>query len=170
VFNVQGGGGGGTGTIPFGIDALLFNLSVTVKAGAPTSTSVFNLLHDFTNPNGTSKTAIFANDANQSELVLSPAPTNNPTDPVDGIFGINTAVLASIAINPANPTVAKGLTQQFTATGTYTDNSTAVLTSQVIWASSNTAVATIDASGLASTLNVGTTGITAALGGGDEHR
>ena len=32
VFSVQGGSASGTGTIPFGTDALLFNLSVTVKA------------------------------------------------------------------------------------------------------------------------------------------
>ena len=38
-------------------------------------------------------------------------------------------------MTPANPTVAKGLTEQFTATGTYSDGTTADLTSQVTWAS-----------------------------------
>ncbi len=41
------------------------------------------------------------------------------------------AALVSIAVTPASPSIAKGLTEQFTATGTYTDNSTQNLTSQV---------------------------------------
>ena len=54
-------------------------------------------------------------------------------------------------MTPANPTVAKGLTEQFTATGTYTDGSTAEPHSQVTWASATTSVATINtpAAGLA---------------------
>ncbi len=44
--------------------------------------------------------------------------------------------LQSIAVTPANPSIAKGLTQQFIATGTYeADNSTQNLTSQVTWSS-----------------------------------
>ena len=38
---------------------------------------------------------------------------------------------------------------QFTATGNYSDGSSADITTLVTWASSSTAVATIDASGLA---------------------
>ena len=52
------------------------------------------------------------------------------------------ATLVSIAVTPANPSVANGLTQQFTATGTYTDNSTQNLTTVATWASANTGVAT----------------------------
>ncbi|MDU9759522.1 Ig-like domain-containing protein, partial [Helicobacter pylori] len=33
------------------------------------------------------------------------------------------AVLTSIQINPVNPSLAKGLTQKFSATGIYSDNS-----------------------------------------------
>ena len=79
------------------------------------------------------------------------------------------AALTSIAVAPVNPSVAMGLTEQFTATGTYNDGSTADLTSQVTWASATAAVATISntagSQGLASTLATGTTTITAALGG-----
>ena len=77
--------------------------------------------------------------------------------------------LTSIAVTPASPSVAKGLTKQFTATGTYTDGSTANLTSQVTWASGTASVATISnasgSQGLASTLVTGTTAITATLNG-----
>jgi len=72
--------------------------------------------------------------------------------------------LTSIAVAPASPSVAKGLTQQFTATGTYTDGSTASLTTQVTWASATPAVATINSSGLATGVAQGTSVITATLG------
>jgi len=73
--------------------------------------------------------------------------------------------LVSIALAPVAPSVAAGLTQQFTATGTYSDGSTQSLTSTATWTSSNTAVATIIAGGLATTLTQGTTTITAGLSG-----
>jgi trimeric autotransporter adhesin len=58
--------------------------------------------------------------------------------------------LVSIAVTPSMPNVPKGLTQQFKATGTFSDTSTADLTATVAWASATPAVATIDsASGLA---------------------
>ncbi len=77
---------------------------------------------------------------------------------------VTPAALVSIAVTPASPSIAKGLTQQFTATGTYTDSSTANLTNQVTWASATTTVATISSSGLAQSLATGTTNITATLG------
>lgn len=52
--------------------------------------------------------------------------------------------LDSIAISPSNPTIALGRIQQFTATGTYSDNSTADITNTVIWTSSDNTVATIE--------------------------
>ena len=61
----------------------------------------------------------------------------------DDTLTVTAAALTSIAVTPANPSVAKGLTQQFTATGTYTDGSTPNLTSQVTWASATASVATI---------------------------
>jgi uncharacterized protein YjdB len=78
---------------------------------------------------------------------------------------VTAAVLESIAVTPASPTIAKGAIQQFTATGTYSDNSTKDLTSHVTWASATPAVATINRSGLARTLAKGTTVITASLNG-----
>ncbi|MGH9680584.1 MAG: Ig-like domain-containing protein, partial [Candidatus Acidiferrales bacterium] len=77
---------------------------------------------------------------------------------------VTTASLASIAVTPANPSIAKGLTQQFTATGTYSDNSTRNLTSSVTWTSGTTTTATITNAGLASALATGTTTIQAKSG------
>ncbi len=72
--------------------------------------------------------------------------------------------LLSIALTPANPTVAAGQTQQFTAMGTYSDSSTAEITNDVTWTSSDVAVATVDDAGLAAGVSAGTTQITATQG------
>src|SRR5262249_21358075 len=72
--------------------------------------------------------------------------------------------LTSIAVTPANPSVVQGGTQQFTATGTYSDASTQNLTSQVTWQSSNTGVATVNAGGVATGAGTGTSTILATLG------
>ena len=55
----------------------------------------------------------------------------------------NTPTLTSIEVTPSLATAAAGTTTQFTATGLYTDNSKQDLTTQVTWASSNIAVATV---------------------------
>jgi hypothetical protein len=73
--------------------------------------------------------------------------------------------LSSIAVKPANPTIIAGGTQQFTATGTYSDGTTQNVTSQAAWSSSKTSVGTISASGLATAVSAGTTTISATLTG-----
>ena len=75
------------------------------------------------------------------------------------------ATLTSIAVTPANPSIEVGGTQQFTATGTYSDGSTQNLTGSVTWASSNTGVATINSAGLATAVSAGSTTISATLSG-----
>ena len=75
---------------------------------------------------------------------------------------VTTAVLASIAVAPVHPSVAVGLTEQFSAMGTYTDGTTADVSSQVTWVSGTTSVATISSTGLASTLAVGMTDVSAS--------
>jgi O-glycosyl hydrolase len=73
--------------------------------------------------------------------------------------------LTSIAVTPANPSILSGATQQFIATGTYSDGSTQNLSAQATWASSSTGVASVTAGGLATGVSVGTTTISAALAG-----
>ena len=72
--------------------------------------------------------------------------------------------LVSIAVTPGDPVIAAGSTQQFTAIGTFSDGSTANLSSSVTWASAHLAVATINTSGLATGLSTGASFITATLG------
>src|SRR6185437_995531 len=68
---------------------------------------------------------------------------DNGNGTATGMFGTISvtaaaATLQSIAVTPANPSAPKGTTEQFTATGTFSDNTTANLTSQVTWASATT--------------------------------
>jgi hypothetical protein len=73
--------------------------------------------------------------------------------------------LLSVAITPSTPSVPAGLTQQFHATGTLSDTSTADLTTSASWASGTPTHATVDAaSGLANAIAVGSTVITATSG------
>ena len=77
---------------------------------------------------------------------------------------VTAPTLVSIAVTPTNPSIAAGLTEQFSATGTYSDASHADLTATVTWASGTLASATISATGLASGVAVGTSSISATLG------
>jgi uncharacterized protein YjdB len=71
--------------------------------------------------------------------------------------------LTSIQVSPANPTVAAGTGQAFTAQGTFSDNSMRDVTSLVTWSSSNTQVATIAPGGQALTFIEGNSTITASF-------
>jgi uncharacterized protein YjdB len=74
--------------------------------------------------------------------------------------------LSSIAIAPASPaSLVVGSTQQFTATGTYSDSSTADISSQVTWNSDTPTAATISSTGLATGVAAGAVNITATLSG-----
>jgi 6-phosphogluconolactonase (cycloisomerase 2 family) len=82
-----------------------------------------------------------------------------------GMGGSGGKTLTSIAVTPASPAHLKvGSTQQFTATGTFSDGSTSDISSSVTWNSGTAATATISASGLATGVAAGTTAITASQG------
>ena len=78
---------------------------------------------------------------------------------------VSVAALVSITVNPPSPSIALGTTQQFTATGMFTDGSTQDLTTSATWGSGNGAAATVSSTALATSLAIGTTAITATLGG-----
>ena len=67
---------------------------------------------------------------------------------------VTNATLLSIIVVPSTAHVVGGSTQQFTATGTYSDHSTGNLTQSVTWTTSNPSVLTINANGLATTQSV----------------
>ncbi|MEI6093684.1 MAG: Ig-like domain-containing protein, partial [bacterium] len=74
--------------------------------------------------------------------------------------------LTSIAVKPANPSIAESSTQQFTATGTYSDATTKDITSSVTWTASDPSVTfSSTTSGLAiATVDGGPFTISADLG------
>lgn len=73
--------------------------------------------------------------------------------------------LSSISLSPMNVSVPVGATQQFTATGTFSDATVGNITASATWTSSVTTVATVSAMGVASVLDEGPTTIQAAVGG-----
>ncbi|HXY55378.1 MAG TPA: Ig-like domain-containing protein [Nitrospirota bacterium] len=75
--------------------------------------------------------------------------------------------LVSLSVSPADSSVAPGTTVQFTATGTFADNSKRNVTTSVAWDSSDKGIATINTQGLATavTMTTGSTVISAVSGG-----
>jgi uncharacterized protein YjdB len=80
------------------------------------------------------------------------------------VLTVSAATLVSIAVTPSSPSIAKGQTQQFAATGTYSDGSTQNLTASVTWASATTSTATITSGGLATGAGQGSSSISATSG------
>ncbi|HXW92560.1 MAG TPA: Ig-like domain-containing protein [Terriglobales bacterium] len=76
---------------------------------------------------------------------------------------VSNATLVSITVTPATPSLLLGQSFPFTATGTFSDNTTQVINGSVTWTSSAPTVATIGASGVAASASVGTTTITATM-------
>jgi trimeric autotransporter adhesin len=83
--------------------------------------------------------------------------------PGSAMLTVTDATLSSITVAPNDPSISQGGTQQFTATGSFSDGTTEDLTAQVTWTSSEVSVATITAGGLASTAGQGSTMITAKM-------
>jgi uncharacterized protein YjdB len=73
--------------------------------------------------------------------------------------------LSSIAVSPSTANLAIGGTQALTITGSYSDNTTAALTSGVTFTSSANTVATASTAGVVTALSAGTATITATASG-----
>jgi len=97
-------------------------------------------------------TLVFTDDANNSPQSVKLTGT-----------GVTTGI-TSIVVSPSNSSVPKGTPQQFGVTGNRSSGSPLTLTNVVTWSSSAATVATINSTGLASTLATGTTTIKAVLG------
>ena len=80
-------------------------------------------------------------------------------------FSLTNYAVVSIAVSPGNPSLAVGVSGQFTAVGTFTDGLTHDITDGVAWASGTPSAATIGGTGVVTGLAVGTSQITASLPG-----
>jgi len=74
-------------------------------------------------------------------------------------------VLASISVAANSSSLPSGASEAFSATGTFSDNSSAPLTTQVTWASSAQNVASVTGNGMATALAAGQTNISASMSG-----
>lgn len=85
---------------------------------------------------------------------------------VSAVITSPNATLQYILVTPGvPPTLSTGSTQQFVATGYYSDGTAQSLTASATWASSTPAVASINMSGQAAGAAIGKTNITASAGG-----
>jgi len=80
-------------------------------------------------------------------------------------LSVTPATLTSLTITPADPSIALGSSERFTATGNFSDGTTEILTNEAAWTSSNVSVASIGGNGLANSAATGTTTITASMNG-----
>lgn len=112
----------------------------------------------------TISTSGLATAVSQGTTTITATSTQNPTISGSQPLKVTVGCIQSIAVTPVNPTVLHGDTIQFTAMAT-TCTGVVNITDVATWTSSNTSVATIDSSGLATGIAIGTTNITAASAG-----
>ena len=116
--------------------------------------------NDFYNDTGISLDITTENDSQAIQNL------NNGNCDIAGVDEPIQSTLVSIAVTPTSPNdLSIGSTQQFTATATYLDGSTADVTTQATWTSDNTGTATINSNGVATGIVAGTANITASLSG-----
>ena len=77
---------------------------------------------------------------------------------------VGSPALVSLSLTPATATLAIGQTQQYQATGTYTDGSAQNLTASATWYSVPQTSASVNSAGLVTAIGQGTATITAAYG------
>ncbi|HXF13030.1 MAG TPA: Ig-like domain-containing protein [Terriglobales bacterium] len=170
----SGNGGGGTKLSSIKVSAANANptvgdtvqLTATGKYGDGSTTDLTSSVTWSASPAG------LASVSAGGVLTATAAGAVSVTAAMGGISGSASVTIApklvSIAITPASKTIAASTKWQFVATGTYSDNSTQVITGSVSWSSSNAGVATISdttpTKGLALGVGAGSTNITASSG------
>ena len=82
-----------------------------------------------------------------------------------GQFFPSSNTITALQVAPTSASVQPGVTQQYTATATYGNNTTADVTSQVTWSTSPTTIATISNGGLLTAVAQGTATVKAQSGG-----
>ncbi len=106
-----------------------------------------------------------------SALVVGTPTISASLDSVTGstTFTVTSALLTALDVTPALATIPRGLSQGFSASGTFSDGSTSDLTGLVTWTSSDATIASISnasgSNGMASGVGVGVVTITATRNG-----
>jgi len=81
-----------------------------------------------------------------------------------GQFFPSSTSITALAVAPTNATLAPGVTQQYSATATYGNNTTGDVTSQVTWSTTPTNIATVNSTGLVTGVSLGTATVRAQSG------
>lgn len=87
---------------------------------------------------------------------------NGITSQNPATVNVTAAGIVSISITPNNSKNLTGITQQFLAQAVFTDGSLVNITNSATWSSSNQTVATVTSSGSVTSINAGTTNISAS--------
>jgi len=131
--------------------------AATWTSGTPSVATISNTAHS----NGLAS----ATGIGKSTITASFGGLTSPSVPLT----VTPATLVSISVTAPSLSIASGTTQQFQATGTYSDHTTQDLTTSVTWASEFPSIASISnappSNGLVRTASVGTTIVTATVGG-----
>ena len=176
--------GGETASSLLTVTAALVSITVTPASPmlAPGTTQQFTALgtfsdgttQDVTSSSAWSSSDLIAATISSTGLATTVASGTSTITATDGAVSGSTplivtqALLVSIAVTPSTASIAAGSTQQFTATGTFSDSSMQDITASAYWSSSNGAVATVSdtpgSQGLSSGVSSGSVTITAASG------
>jgi len=168
-----GGGGGGPVTAPLTLVSIQVTPAVrSIGVGATQQFVATGIYSDNTQQDLSSTAAWSSSDSFVATVDAVGLATGIASDPTavtitamhSGISGTAsltvTAALVSIQVTPASSTIATDATQQFVATGIYSDNFQQDLSSTAAWSSSNSLVATVDAVGLATGIAANPTAVT----------
>ncbi len=142
------------------------NRTVTVNDGKKTHSRNHNT--PTTTENNTTEDNTTGDNTTGDNTTENNTTEDNVTTPTQivnlSVHGHSTKIV-SLKVTPENPTVSLGQTQQFTAIGTFSDSSIKDITDIAILSSSNTTVASISDSGLATSKSIGITQINATYDG-----
>ncbi|NVN92883.1 MAG: DUF3443 family protein [Desulfuromonadales bacterium] len=179
VISGCGGGGGSGGSTPRKLVSITINpASPSIAAGTVQQFSATGTFSDSTTQDLTAAATWTSSNSQVAAINVTGRATTITTGTTTisaswgGISGttpliVTSATLVSLAIQPTNPSIAVGTTQQFSVNGTFSDNTIQDLTTLATWSSSNTSVATVSntsgSTGRASTVAAGTTTITATV-------
>lgn len=176
------GGGGGGGETPAPAAPTLVSIqitpaAVTQAAGLSQQYAAVGTFSDNSTANLTATVVWATSDASKVGITSTGLATAraagaaNVSASLNGVtsnasaFTVTAAALVSIEITPATVSKAAGFTQQYAATGTYTDGSAPDISGAVAWRSSDATKVDIGATGLATAVGVGSANVTAALDG-----
>jgi len=174
-FSIGGCGSGGSSTSPRTLASLAITpANSSVVVGYTQQLTATGAYSDGTTSNLTSSVIWASSDptimtVSNSGLATTVALGTAIISATSGSINAHTNItvspaLVSIAVTPASPSILVNGTQQFTATGTYSDNSQQDITGTVTWSSSDSTVATVNSGGLATGVAAGNVNIQATSG------